>query len=99
MEQNIDTVISLLEKEGPFEGSFTLGGRQIERVKSTDPRVVVLTRWLLHRDGLNTPEGIDILTRRVTEYGENILYVNFRKPDTDCLEDDQAFYRIKLLTT
>ena len=96
MKESIDKVIELLESNGPFEGSLGLCDRTVERVQPGDARLVGITRWDLHRDGNSCPQGTDILLRRKTEYGENILYVNFRKPNTHCLDEDQIIYRITL---
>ena len=96
MKQPINNVISYLEDNGPFEGTISYGERTIERIHPGDARLVVITRWLLHRDGNTCPEGTDILTKRKTEYGQNILYVAFRKPNTT-VEDDWTIYRITLI--
>ena len=92
----ITEVISHLKEHGPFAGTFSYGGRTIQRIKPSDIPIVSISRWILHTDGRTSPDGMDILTRRITEFGQNILYVNFRKPDTDCNSEDQTVYRIVL---
>lgn len=97
-ELSVGEVIDALEEKGPSEGSFTLGGRVITRIDPTDARIVSLTHWLLHRDGNTHPSGRDILCHRKTEQGQNILYVKFRRPDTDAFDKNQTIYRIELLS-
>lgn len=97
MKQPIDKVINLLEKNGPFEGVFTCGGKRVLRIKPSDGRLVNITSWLMLRDGKTCPEGTDILVKRNTEFGfEKVLYVKFRKPNTHWLSEDQIIYRINL---
>ena len=96
MRESIDRLIDLLEAKGPFEGSFELCDRAVERVQPGDARLVGLVRWDLHRNGSTCPQGTDVLLRRKTEYGENILYVNFRKPNTHWLDENQIIYRVTL---
>ena len=96
MTDSIEDIISQLENTPPFEGERTIGGRQVIRVKPDDCAVVTITRWILHRDGNCTPNGKDILVKRKTEYGRNVLYVNYRHPDTQVLSNSQVIYKITL---
>ena len=96
MKKPLDKIISYLENNGPFEGSFSYGERTIERIQPDDVRLISITSWLLHRDGNCVPHGMDILVKRKTENGQNILYVNFRHPDTQILSKKQIIYRITL---
>lgn len=95
-KQPIDKVMDLLEANGPFEGTFTCGGRSVERIRPGDARLVGINRWDLHRDGNACEKGTDILAKRKTEYGQNILYVKFSKPNTHWLDENQVIYRITL---
>lgn len=97
-ELSVEEVIDALEEKEPSEGSFTLGGRAITRIDPADTRLIPLTHWLLHRDGNTHPSGRDILCHRKTEQGRNILYVKFRRPDTDAFDKNQIIYRIELLS-
>ena len=96
MKKPLDKIISYLENNGPFDGSFSYGERTIERIRSDDVRFISITGWLLHQDGNCVPNGMDILIKRKTEYGQNILYVNFRHPNTQLLSNRQIIYRIQL---
>lgn len=96
MTTSIDKIIDLLETNGPFEGTFTCEGRNVERIKPGDTRLVGINRWSLLRNGNACKTGTDILAKRKTEYGQNILYVKFSKPNTQWLDENQVIYRITL---
>ena len=96
MKTSIKDIVNLFKEHGPFERDVIFNGTLINRISAKDPRLVKLTIWGLSRDGNTCPEGTDILSCQVTEYGIPVLYVNIKKPDTDALSDNQYYYRIEL---
>lgn len=96
MKDSIDTIISRLENEGPFTGAFILGGKLMQRLHPDDAAIVSLTRWELYRDGTGCPQGTDILIKRKTRFGANMLYVIFRKAGADKTDGEQIVYQVEL---
>lgn len=92
----INDIISMLETDGPAQGEAVIGNRRVRRMDPTDIAVTSIRHWHLHRDGNACPEGTDILTKRRTENGEDILYVAFRKPDISVLDGGWTVYRLEL---